>query len=387
MPLLSRKTQVAVKHETAEGTALTLAAANMAFNVFETGYSTDIEQFERNPFRSTVGTRASIPGVKQGSISYTTELVGTGSAPTAASPPPFGPALQSCGFQVYEVKKLTGTVSSGPFVVGETLSGLASATVRAVDGNDLYITTTASSDPSGSVSGGTSSASMTSGTLSAAVGLVYGTISTYVSSTTPSEVSAPACTVGLFNDGLKHRIKGARGNVTFRATTGQPLQMQFEFTGTKLATADDGLKTGVAYPTDTPPTLLNASFTTHGHSSVLDSVEISTGNDLQTRRSVNDAAGLISTQIVSRAVTGNIDPEMTLIDGELDWFGTLDANTEGVTRFDVGSAVGNSFKVFGNKSQFVSISPGDRNGIAIATVELAFNESTLGDDDLQIVCL
>jgi len=73
--------------------------------------------------------------------------------------------------------------------------------------------------------------------------------------------------------------------------------------------------------------------------------------------------------------------------GNHDWFGRLDANTEGMMKFTVGSDVGNSFKIMAPQAQYTGVSPGDRNGIATVSIDLAMNESTLGDDDLQIVCL
>lgn len=386
MPLLSRKTQIGVRNETTtEGTVAVPGAAHAAFNVFESGYTSDIEQFERNPFRSSVGTRASIAGVKTGSINYTTELAGSGSATVA---PPFGPALESCGFAKATADKLSGgTVSGGPFVVGEALTGSSSftGTVLAVDGDVLYIDTSSTHPSTDTIEGGTSGAAMAlSGrTLATSVGFVYSTTSTY------SLTSAPSSTIDLLNDGVGHRIIGARGNVTFRAQTGQPVQAMFEFTGPKVATANASLLTGIDYPTTTPEPLLNALFTVGGFAAVLDNIEVSTNNDLQVRRSMNAATGVISTQIVNRAIGGSIDPEMTVVSGagSHDWFGKLDTNVEGVMKFTVGSAVGNQFKVFGLQTQYTGITPGDRNGIATVSVDLALNESTLGDDDLQIVCL
>jgi len=390
MPLLTRKSQVAVKAESTEGTNSSPAAINAAFNIFEAGFSADIEQFDRNPFRSSVGRRASIPGVKTGTVSFTTELVGSG---TATSAPPFAAALKSCGFIETAVKTLTisGTITSGPFVPGESISDGASftTTIRAVDTTSgsaavLYVDSTASSYPStGTLTGGTSGANFAhgSGTLSgSAVGKVYSTTSTYSTS------SAPSATVELRNDGIRHAIIGSRGNVSLTASTGQPMQMGFEFLGEKVATDDAAMLTGISYPTTTPPTLLSAAFSTHGHSAVLDNIEISTSNDLQIRRSINDASGVLSTQIVSRAMSGSIDPEMVTV-ATHDYFGSLDANTEGVTKFTVGSASGNKFIVIGAHSQFTGITPGERNGISIASIDLGFNESTLGDDDLQIVSL
>jgi len=385
VPLLTRKTQVAIKNESTEGTVNTPVAADAAFNIFETGFTADIEQFERNPFRASVGSRASIAGVKTGSITYTTELAGSGSATTA---PPFGPALQSCGFAKATCDLMAGGTVTGTFVVGETITGAGafSETVLAVDGDNIYISTGASNPGTAAIVGATSEAEMalTGRTISGPVGFVYSTTSTY------STTSAPSSSVDLLNDGVRHRIIGARGNVTLRASTGQPVQAMFEFTGPKVATANGPLLNGVAYPTTTPEPLLSALFSVGGgFAAVVDNIEVNTNNDLQVRRSMNTASGVVSTQIVNRQVQGSIDPEMTVVTGtgNHDWFGRLDANTEGLMKFTVGSDVGNKFKIMAPQAQYTGVSPGDRNGIATVSIDLAMNESTLGDDDLQIVCL
>ena len=392
MPLLTRKSQILLKKETTEGTiASSIGAANGAFNIFEASFSSDTEQFERNPFRSSVGSRASIPGVKTATIGYTTELVGSGSLGTE---PPFGPALEACGLRKYTTEILTfSNASSGPFVAGETLeeggSGTYTGTIRAVemtasDAGKLYVETSSAYPASGTTTftGSSSGASFAraDGAHGSDTCFVYATTSTY------SPSSAYSASLEYRNDGVRHRIIGARGNCTLRASTGQPVQMLFEFTGSRLATDDQAMQTGISFPTNTPPTLLSAAFKTHDYSAVIDNVEISTGNDLQVRRSINASSGITSTQIVSRAITGSIDPEMTTV-ATLDWFGKLDANTEGVTSFTVGSSTGNKFFIIGANSQFSGITPGERNGISTASIDLAFNESTIGDDDFQIVCL
>lgn len=387
MPLLTRKTQVAFKHESTEGTAASgINATNAAFNIFDAGFSPEIEQFERNPFRSSVGTRASIAGVKTGTINFQTEMVGGGATSDVVSAPPWGTLLESCGFFKANVDKLSGGSISGTFVVGETITGASagSGVIYAIDGNDLYVT--ADQTWTGDITGGTSSATMAASGRSTDTDdkFVYGPTSTYSTS------SAPSATVELRNDGVMHKIIGSRGNVTFRASTGQPVQMLFEFLGPKVATANQSMLTGISYPSLSPPTLLSAAFSTHSMTGgVLDSIEVSTNNDLQIRRDINATTGVKSTQIVSRAVGGSIDPEMTVATnatGTLDFFGKMDANAEALTKFTVGSTIGNQFKIFGPNSQFTGITPGERNGISTVSIDLAFNESTVGDDDLRILC-
>ncbi len=388
MALLTRKTQIALKAETNEGNLtapVTPGVADAAFNIFEAGFSNDIEQFERNPFRSSVGHMTSIAGVKTGTISFTSELVGSGSAATA---PAIGKLLAPCGFREQAIDKLTGTIT-GTFLVGETVSGTAgSSTVAAVTSDAVYVVATAtaftgtittdSSDTDGQIS---------TPTYAADVGFVY------QSRTTPSTYSStdvPSAALTMYNDGIKHRIQGARGNLSLRASTGQPVQASFEFMGPLVDTTNGTMLSGISYPTATPPTLLSAAFTVQGFAGVIDSLEVSTNNELAARRSANATAGVISTKIVSRAPTGSIDPEATVVTGtgSHDWWGKLSNNTEGSLEITIGSATGNKFMIIAPNTQYSGISVADRNGIAVNQVDLSFNESSLAvDDDIQILAL
>ena len=397
MALLTRKTQIGLKSETTEGTAVTNIGPNdAAFNLFDSvTFTPEIEQTERNAFRSTIGRRASIAGVKTGTISFTSELVGGGVSSSNVLKPAISELLLPCGFAEYSVKKLSGGSITDTFLVGETVSQPSgvSGVIRAVVKNgstyDLYLSGSSGTvNSTGSITGATSGATMapSGAALAANTNYVYTTA-------TEDGTLVKSATVEMIQDGVKHAIKGARGNVTFRGSTGTPLQAVFEFTGPKIDTVNHPLYTGVSYPTNTPPTLLDASFTTHAFSGVIDTVEFSTNNDLQVRRDMNQPSGLISTKIVSRAMGGSIDPEMTVVtgSGSHDWFGNMDTNAEALTQIEVGNSTtpvsGNHFVLCAPNSQYTNITPGERNGIAINTIDLACNESTIGDDDFQIVCL
>ena len=92
--MLSRKAQIALKLETTEGTAVSLAAADADLYVYEVSFTPDIQTMPRNPLRSTLTNLPHLIGKKGASISFKTELVGSGTAGTA---PSLGDALLACG--------------------------------------------------------------------------------------------------------------------------------------------------------------------------------------------------------------------------------------------------------------------------------------------------
>lgn len=389
MALLTRKTVVAVKAETTPGTAVSTSTADAAFNIFEAGFTADVEQYERNPFRQSVGRRTSIAGVRTGTVSFTTELVGSGSLATA---PPFAGLLAPCGFKEHVVTKIAGSIS-GDWAIGDTASQTGGS---AGSGTVVYFTTTAlylrgftgTHSSSTAYTNGSTGTTGTSPTKTEDAGFAY------LTSTAPSTYSStdiPTATVDMYNDGIKHRLVGARGNATFRVVTGQPVQVAVELTGPKAASANATL-IAPTYPTNTPPTLLGANFKVQDFAGVIDNLEINTGNEIAVRRSANATSGVVSSEIVSRAVTGSIDPEATVISGtgSHDWFGKLESNTTGMLECTVSAGAGgagNQFVLIGGQVQYSGVSVADRNGIAINQVDLAFNEGTAGDGEMIVLAI
>jgi len=394
MALLNRKQQIAIKTEVTEGTAEPLAAADAAFNIFESSFSPDIQQFERNPFRTSIGNVASIAGVKTATMSYTTELVGSGNHVTTA--PPFASILSSCGFRQIALKNISITSLSGTFQVGETItgsvgSGTATVAKTSVTGDStLYLHSQTSTFQAEDITGGTSGATATIAGDSALVGFQYAPTSEF-NNTTATESSAggvylSSSSLSLFNDGLVHKMAGCRSNLTMRCATGEPMQLAIETTGPLISTIDDAMLTGITYPTEKPPTFLDAGFSVQGYSAVIDNLELTSGNDLQVRKDPNTTAGAISTKIVNRAATGSIDPEGVVIANEHNFFSNVYTNAEGVLETTIGDTAGNKFIISAVKAQYTNINAGERAGLTTNQIDLSLNESA-GNDELVILAI
>ena len=393
MPLLNRKQQIAIQTEALEGTMETdITNADAGFNVFESSFSPDIQQFERSPFRSSIGSLASIAGMRQAGLSFTTELIGSNVAETA---PPFGTIMKMCGFKEFSGLKTIaiGTVADGPFLQGEAITGGASGVgvcVKSVDtGDTMYITESSAFANGEEITGSSSGATVTTSGTSAVTGGqgVYYRPSSDFNDTGATDYLSSA-TVWIYNDGLVHKLNGCRGNFTLKAEVGQPMMMDVEITGGLNATDDLGMLTGISYPTISPPTFMGTNIlSVHGSTTlVVNSLEITAGNDLQYRADPNTSSGVISTKIVSRSSGGSMDPEGQLISGNIDWFNNLYNNTEGRLDLTIGSSATNKFLISGAKTQFSNISGGERSGLTTNQVELSFNE-TDGNDELVILAL
>lgn len=385
MVQLERRQQIALKEETTEGTAIAVASVDAAFNTFEVSFSPDIQQFERNPNRTTYGSLASLAGVKLGRVTFTTELVGSGNGASGATAiPPWSEVLKSCGYAtaagVFVESALAG-ISGGPFTAGEVVTGTTSSATGTVmkpnaTGDDtLWIETiTGTFGATETLTGGTSAATAT-GTNDSQFSPIY----------RPDSSTNKSYTVAVFQDGVKHIIKGARGNMRLTGAVGEPIQMQCEYIGALDSTADVALLSGVVYPASVPPQLLGVQLAFGAYAPIFENFSLDTGNSLNPRRNANDASGVISTRITGRTVTGSIDPEATSVADE-DWFGKLSASTQTTMSLQAGSASGNAFKIVAPHTQYANISGASRNEILTNNVDLRCNEFN-GDDDVAIIAV
>jgi hypothetical protein len=132
--MLMRKAQVALKLESTEGTAITLAAADADMFVYDVSFSPDIQVTPRNPLRATLSNLPHFIGRKQASISFKTELAGSGTAGTA---PVFGDALVACGMG--ETVVASTSVTYLPDSDGTEGDGTSASVAVFIDGKKYLI--------------------------------------------------------------------------------------------------------------------------------------------------------------------------------------------------------------------------------------------------------
>ncbi len=383
MAIPNRLVQVAAKIEAVEGVAETLAAVDAGFNLFDSVpvFNEEIEQHPQEPFEASLGTRVSLAGVRPGRIQFTTQMVGSGNHLTTA--PAWAVLLRLCGFeQIDGLRSIAiGAITNGPFQVGETVTGGTSAATGKVAKHTktgeavLYFTNMTGTFASGEVlTGGKSGATATSSAASGDQGWLYKPMS-----------EPPSGTVGLFRGGLRHRIQGARGNVTLRAaTSGAPFMLGFDFLGASLGTDDTAMLTGVVYPTPVVPKFLSTALELQNFAAIADSIELNGGAVVEMRRNSRKAGGLESAALVSRSAVGRCDPEAQLV-SEHDFYGKLAGNLTAPLEFTLGSAAGNKFIIQAPNVQYSGIAAGDRAGKAVFNLDLAFHK-IVADDELLILC-
>lgn len=379
--MLVRNRQLALKVESTEGTAETVAAADADLLVYDPKFEMENPLFDRNPAKASMTHLPGLVGIRSGKISGRVEVRGSGTATTA---PSWAKLLKACGFSQTTVKKIAiGAITGGPFVHNEIITGGTSSGTGRVIGDwatgsshVYYEVVTGTLQNGETLTGGTSAATATSSGAPADGGLHYKPES--------SEASIPSYTAAVMDDGVKKQIYGARGNLTFEANAGEPGFFGFELQGGQSNWSDVALLSPT-YETTIPPVFLSAGFAIDSYAGVISKASFDMGNTVARRTDVNQASGLVSFRITGRAPKGSIDPEMTLVATQ-DWHSFLRNGTTKKLKWQFdGGADGKRIKIIIPESQFEALGDEDRDGITTLGANYVMTNSTLTDREISIL--
>ncbi len=196
--------------------------------------------------------------------------------------------------------------------------------------------------------------------------------------------SIPTLTIAIYQDGVRKQLRGARGNVKYSAKNGEPGLFDFSFIGVYDAVSDQALLTPSGVETTVPVALLSALFSVASFSAFISSISFDMGNQLTPRPDINQASGYISTLLTSRMPKGSFDPELELV-ATHDWYGRWLAGTTGALTWKHPGAAGNICTFSVPVCQYIKIGDGDRDGVALATVDfLMARNATAGNDEISI---
>lgn len=188
-------------------------------------------------------------------------------------------------------------------------------------------------------------------------------------------------------NGKLRKIYGAMGNCVANLPTGKMGFIDWTFTGVWGGETDASIVTPT-YPTALP--LRATGLNELGDVSLCASnVTIDFGNTVVLRECTNNVSGQLRAGYVSAIITDrtpviSVDPEARLV-ATRDAYGAWINMTESTWEYDVAGPT-NSVLVFdAPKAQVISNADGDRNGIAIDTLQLQCNKNgATHDQELSI---
>jgi hypothetical protein len=202
----------------------------------------------------------------------------------------------------------------------------------------------------------------------------------------PLTLAVDSLTIDLFSvpasgNNVRERMVGARGTWKIDAKVGQPVYLEFTFTGAHVAAVDAAGLTPSGLETTLPQAFLSTAFSMHGFATHKVSMfAIDWGAQLAYRTDISLAGGVLSSLIVDRTPTFAFDPEKELI-ATHDYYGKMNSNAEGALSVAIGATAGNICTLAAPKAQYTKVEPGSRDGLGIYTVSGQFNRSS-GNDEL-----
>jgi len=197
----------------------------------------------------------------------------------------------------------------------------------------------------------------------------------------PASSSIGSYTLALYEDGMIHKIWGARGTVKLVLKNGEPGALSFSFTGADFSVADGALLSPT-YQSTLPPAFLSAQLTIDSYAALLSSLEIDMANALGLRPDANKSSGYFSTIISSRLPIMTFDPEKVLV-ATYDFYGKLRSGNEGALSMVIGATAGNICTLTAPKVQYTKIDEAEREGIRSLGIDCQLNRSS-GDDEISI---
>lgn len=198
----------------------------------------------------------------------------------------------------------------------------------------------------------------------------------------PASSGISSLTIAGYENGMIHKMWGARGNVSLKCEDGAPCWLHFVFTGADFSTTDGALLTGVSYHSTKPLPFLNASLTIDSYAALIGTLDIDMGNKVVLRQDVSSVSGHKSAVITNREPSMTIDPEKVLV-ATYDFYGKLRSGNEGALSFSLYGAAGNIATITAPKVQYTELSEDSNEGLRKLGITCQLNRNA-GDDEIVI---
>lgn len=199
----------------------------------------------------------------------------------------------------------------------------------------------------------------------------------------PASTGISSITIAGYEDGMIHKMWGARGAVSLKCEDGAPCWLHFVFTGADFSVTDgDMLSSGVSYESTKPLAFLSATLTVDSYAALLGTLDVDMGNKVVLRPDVNSSSGYKSAVITNREPSMTIDPEKVLV-ATYDFYGKLRSGNEGALTFALYGVAGNIATITAPKVQYTEISEDSNDGLRKLGITCQLNRSS-GDDEISI---
>ena len=383
MPLLSRKRLILCKSEVTYGVDITPAGTDalLVRSLDVTPIEADV--VSRDLIRNYMGNSDQLLAQTRVSISFQVEMAGSG---TAATAPRFSSLLKACGMaETITSAAVTGTATAGG--AGTiTLAAGASAVNNFYNGMVISITGGTGNGHIGLITDYVGSTKVATVQASTAT-FVPGASSVYSIAANvgylPVSTGFAGATIYFNNDGVLHKITGARGTFTLTAAVGGIPTIDFQLTGVYNAPTDTAAPT-TTYSDQATPVIFKAgntsAFSILNYTACLQSLSFNVANETVYRELVGCTKEVM---ITNRASAGECMIEAPTI-AQKDFFAIANNDTTGTLTLLHGSTAGNRVTLLAPKVDITNPSYADQDGIQMLNIPYVAIPTTSGNDEVKL---
>jgi hypothetical protein len=383
MALLSRKRLVLCKSEGTYGVDISPDGTDalLVRSLEVTPIEADV--VSRDLIRNYLGNSDQLLAQTRVSISFQVELAGSGAGATA---PRFGSLLKACGM----AETITAAAVTGSAVAGGagtiTLAAGASAVDDFYNGMVVSITSGTGNGHIGLITdyvGSTKVATVQASTATFVPGASSGYSIAANVAYLPVSTGFASATIYFNNDGVLHKITGARGTFTLNTSVGEIPTIDFQLTGIYNAPTDTAAP-ATTYTNQATPVIFKAgntsAFSILSYTACLQSVSFNMANETVYRELVGCTKEVL---ITNRAPAGDCMIEAPTI-AQKDFFTIANNDTTGTLTLLHGSTAGNRVTLLAPKVDITNPSYGDQDGIQMLNIPYVAIPTTAGNDEIKL---
>ena len=383
MTLLTRKSLILAKSESTYGTDISPAGTDAVLVRSLEVTPIEADTVSRELIRPYLGNSQQLLASAHVEITFEVEFAGSG---TAATAPRFSSLLKACGMaETITASAITGTAQAGS-AGSITLAAAASATDGVYVGMIISITSGTGSGSSGVISNynGTTKVATVKAITAA---FTPGASSLYSIAANvgyrPVSSSFSSATIYYNNDGILHKITGARGTFTITGSVGEIPVIEFTMIGIYNAPTDTAAPTAT-YSNQADPLIFKAdntsAFTVYGYAGCLMEFSFDIANETLYRELVGCTKEVI---ITTRAAEGELKIEAPTI-AQYDFFTAALATTTGVVTLMQGTTAGNRVTVVLPSISLSNPAYEDEDGIQMLGLPYVAIPTTIGNDEISL---
>lgn len=197
------------------------------------------------------------------------------------------------------------------------------------------------------------------------------------------DADSDTLTMAIYEDGVCHKMKGARGDGSIEFNANGITYFSGTFTGIYVSTTDTALLT-ITTPETTLPQIWNGAafalnFGTSWTTARLSKLTLNLGNTVTIREDANATGGITYAQITKRDPGGTMNPDKVLV-GTQNLWSFLMTPTTGTVTWKIGSGTGRVLTFAGPAFQITSMPDEQEDDISKLGMTFKLRKSS-GDDE------